>query len=194
MEITDIENQKKEEDFYGEDFEQYLKKEDKINSGTLKNDGQNKNKNYFEDLDEVDLRSRSELNQEGLKKNIIKNENENKSPIIFIKKKTIRKDDDEKKIKKKKQDLANPKTKTELNYQIIKNKNKQHFEDIYDYYNNDNNYLNIYDEPNHSEDFLDIYDDFDNVNSNKRKHGYITQLNTDRPENLDMLISNEFDK
>ena len=98
---------KEEKDIFGEDSEYFIF--DMKNSATSKKDVKNREKlNDFNDgLEENEMRSKSELNDDNKKYKIKFDEKkqENKSPIIFTGNKTIRfeANKEKKKIKKKKE-------------------------------------------------------------------------------------------
>jgi hypothetical protein len=138
------------------------------------------------------MRSKTELNEENKKtKTKLKNNKkiENKAPIVFIQKKTLRKEDEEdKKIKKKNSDL-NHKTKTEIDYQIKKKNNPYDLDKIYNDFTEDENYYNLYkDEEKNDDEFIETLDELD-FKTNKNKHANTIQDNYDIPEELNMEIT-----
>ena len=198
MEITDNDNDniRNEGDIFGEGYEEFLFNQNKQNSATAKKEDQNKAKKYdiFEDSDEDEdiMHPKSELNIENKKTKVeLKQENPNPNPNqkFFIKKKTSRPVEEEKKEKKKNAEFGLPKTKTEIDYKDIKKKNKQNFDNIYNYYNDEDHYINMYNEEKNPEELLNMFDELDDINSNKKKQSPGTQINNDKPEDLDMIIS-----
>ena len=198
MEITDNgnDNIRNEGDIFGEGYEEFLFNQNKQNSATAKKEDQNKAKKYdiFEDSDEDEdnMHPKSELNIENKKTKVeLKQENPNPNPNqkFFIKKKTSRPVEEEKKEKKKNAEFGLPKTKTEIDYKDIKKKNKQNFDNIYNYYNDEDHYINMYNEEKNPEELLNMFDELDDINSNKKKQSPGTQINNDKPEDLDMIIS-----
>ena len=198
MEITDNDNDniRNEGDIFGEGYEEFLFNQNKQNSATAKKEDQNKAKKYdiFEDSDEDEdnMHPKSELNIENKKTKVeLKQENPNPNPNqkFFIKKKTSRPVEEEKKEKKKNSEFGFPKTKTEIDYKDIKKKNKQNFDNIYNYYNDEDHYINMYNEEKNPEELLNMFDELDDINSNKKKQSPGTQINNDKPEDLDMIIS-----
>jgi hypothetical protein len=146
----------------------------------------------FEDLEDIEMRSKTELNEENKKtKTKLKNNKkiENKAPIVFIQKKTLRKEDEEdKKIKKKNSDLY-PKTKTEIDYQIKKKNNPYDLDKIYNDFTEDENYYNLYKyEEKNDDEFIETLDELD-FKTNKNKHANTIQDNYDIPKELNMEIT-----
>ena len=194
MEFTENENDNRDEgDFFGGYFNDYFQVNNQ-NLATEKKENQNddKKKEIFEDLEDIEMRSKTELNEENKKtKTKLKNNKkiENKAPIIFMQKKTLRKEDEEdKKIKKKNSDL-NHKTKTEIDYQIKKKNNPYDLDKIYNDFTEDENYYNLYkDEEKNDDEFIETLDELD-FKTNKNKHANTIQDNYDIPEELNMEIT-----
>ena len=194
MEFTENENDNRNEgDFFGGYFDDYFQVNNQ-NLATEKKENQNddKKKEIFEDLEDIEMRSKTELNEENKKtKTKLKNNKkiENKPPIVFIQKKTLRKEDEEdKKIKKKNSDL-NHKTKTEIDYQIKKKNNPYDLDKIYNDFTEDENYYNLYkDEEKNDDEFIETLDELD-FKTNKNKHANTIQDNYDIPEELNMEIT-----
>ena len=192
MEFTENDN-RDEGDFFGGYFNDYFQVNNQ-NLATEKKENQNddKKKEIFEDLEDIEMRSKTELNEENKKtKTKLKNNKkiENKAPIIFMQKKTLRKEDEEdKKIKKKNSDL-NHKTKTEIDYQIKKKNNPYDLDKIYNDFTEDENYYNLYkDEEKNDDEFIETLDELD-FKTNKNKHANTIQDNYDIPEELNMEIT-----
>ena len=194
MEFTENENDNRNEgDFFGGYFDDYFQVNNQ-NLATEKKENQNddKKKEIFEDLEDIEMRSKTELNEENKKtKTKLKNNKkiENKAPIVFMQKKTLRKEDEEdKKIKKKNSDL-NHKTKTEIDYQIKKKNNPYDLDKIYNDFTEDENYYNLYkDEEKNDDEFIETLDELD-FKTNKNKHANTIQDNYDIPEELNMEIT-----
>lgn len=192
MEFTENDN-RDEGDFFGGYFNDYFQVNNQ-NLATEKKENQNddKKKEIFEDLEDIEMRSKTELNDENknTKTKLKKNKKiENKAPIIFMQKKTLRKEDEEdKKIKKKNSDL-NHKTKTEIDYQIKKKNNPYDLDKIYNDFTEDENYYNLYkDEEKNGDEFIETLDELD-FKTNKNKHANTIQDNYDIPEELNMEIT-----
>jgi hypothetical protein len=192
MEFTENDN-RDEGDFFGGYFNDYFQVNNQ-NLATEKKENQNddKKKEIFENLEDIEMRSKTELNEENKKtKTKLKNNKkiENKPPIVFIQKKTLRKEDEEdKKIKKKNSDL-NHKTKTEIDYQIKKKNNPYDLDKIYNDFTEDENYYNLYkDEEKNDDEFIETLDELD-FKTNKNKHANTIQDNYDIPEELNMEIT-----
>ena len=192
MDFTENDN-RDEGDFFGGYFNDYFQVNNQ-NLATEKKENQNddKKKEIFEDLEDIEMRSKTELNEENKKtKTKLKNNKkiENKAPIIFMQKKTLRKEDEEdKKIKKKNSDL-NHKTKTEIDYQIKKKNNPYDLDKIYNDFTEDENYYNLYkDEEKNDDEFIETLDELD-FKTNKNKHANTIQDNYDIPEELNMEIT-----
>ena len=199
MEITD--NNENEKDIFGEDYNEFINDNHKKNSASVKRDDHN-NFNRIEgfendeDEEEDDKNfSKTELNKKGLQNKILikleKNNQNNPHEIRFTNKKTVRKNDGDKKIKKKKSEYV--KTRTEIDKQIIQEKNKINFEEIFNYHNNDENYLNIYEEQNNQEGLYNTMNEFD-FKVNQQKPAYTYQENSDMQEALDMFITSDVNK
>ena len=168
------------------------------NSNTVKRENQIKNGNniIFENSDEdEEFHSKTELNHD-IKKIKIEKKKENKENKTFIKKKTIRKKEkDDQMIKKKKSGCVS-KTNTEIDYEAIKKKNQQKFDDKY--YNNYNNmnedYLDMYggnEEGNKPEGLDEMMNDLDDVDVNQRKPAYTCQNNSNLSQTLNMIITSD---
>ena len=192
MDFTENDN-RDEGDFFGGYFNDYFQVNNQ-NLATEKKENQNDDKKneIFEDLEDIEMRSKTELNEENKKtKTKLKNNKkiENKAPIIFMQKKTLRKEDEEdKKIKKKNSDL-NHKTKTEIDYQIKKKNNPYDLDKIYNDFTEDENYYNLYkDEEKNDDEFIETLDELD-FKTNKNKHANTIQDNYDIPEELNMEIT-----
>ena len=192
MDFTENDN-RDEGDFFGGYFNDYFQVNNQ-NLATEKKENQNNDKKneIFEDLEDIEMRSKTELNEENKKtKTKLKNNKkiENKPPIVFIQKKTLRKEDEEdKKIKKKNSDL-NHKTKTEIDYQIKKKNNPYDLDKIYNDFTEDENYYNLYkDEEKNDDEFIETLDELD-FKTNKNKHANTIQDNYDIPEELNMEIT-----
>jgi len=192
MDFTENDN-RDEGDFFGGYFNDYFQVNNQ-NLATEKKENQNddKKKEIFEDLEDIEMRSKTELNEENKKtKTKLKNNKkiENKAPIIFMQKKTLRKEDEEdKKIKKKNSDL-NHKTKTEIDYQIKKKNNPYDLDKIYNDFTEDENYYNLYkDEEKNDDEFIETLDELD-FKTNKNKHANTIQDNYNIPEELNMEIT-----
>ena len=189
MDIT--ENENREGDFFDGYFEEYLPSNIQ-NSATVKKQEQNNDKinGFFEDLKDNYIYSKSELNEEN-KKTKIKLKNikkfENKAPLDFIKKKTFRKDSKEKKPKKKYSDL-NHKTKTEVDYQIMKKNNPYNLDNIYDNYDEEEQYYNLYEDHKNNDEFLETLDNLD-IKTNQDEHANTIQNKYNIPEELEMKIT-----
>lgn len=196
MEYT-LDEDKEEKDFFGGDSEYF--RFDKKNSATVKKNEKNdvKLNEFKEDLEEIDMRSKSELNDDN-KQSKINFENElkkgNNNPIIFISKKTLRNEPikenkDNKNIKKnKKKDF---KIKTEIDNQNTKQKMQFDF-DIYNYFNNgDDNYFDIYEEPQNPDKFQREIEEFDIKTNTQKKHPYTTIDKNNITKNLDMASDSE---
>ena len=168
------------------------------NSNTVKRENLIKNGNniIFENSDEdEEFHSKTELNHD-IKKIKIEKKKENKENKTFIKKKTIRKKEkDDQMIKKKKSGCVS-KTNTEIDYEAIKKKNQQKFDDKY--YNNYNNmnedYLDMYggnEEGNKPEGLDEMMNDLDDVDVNQRKPAYTCQNNSNLSQTLNMIITSD---
>ena len=105
----------------------------------------------------------------------------------FIKKKTFRKDSKEKKPKKKYSDL-NHKTKTEVDYQIMKKNNPYNLDNIYDNYDEEEQYYNLYEDHKNNDEFLETLDNLD-IKTNQDKHANTIQNKYNIPEELEMKIT-----
>ena len=168
------------------------------NSNTVKRENQIKNGNniIFEKSDEdEEFHSKTELNHD-IKKIKIEKKKEYKENKIFIKKKTIRKKEKDDQIIKKKKSGCVSKTNTEIDYEAIKKKNQQKFDDKY--YNNYNNmnedYLDMYggnEEGNKPEGLDEMMNDLDDVDVNQRKPAYTCQNNSNLSQTLNMIITSD---
>ena len=196
-------NEQDEENALDRDYFNYLELKNNINSASVKKDD-NKNMkriNSFDNLEEEEFHSNTELNKKIIKFKVHKTKekekektNEDVKEIHFIQKKTSRKFDD---FKKKKKNLE-CKTKTEINdYQNIKEKNQEFFEKYAGYQDlNEDYYTNImYDNQEKADGFSKTIEDFDaQVNVNQNKHAYECKTNVDESEGLNMFISSEINK
>ena len=201
MDITDNnnENERNEENLFDGDFLKFLENQNNKISASVKKDEDKKLKrnNSFDNLEEESY-PRTELNKKNTFKTNKKKEkeksNENVKNINFIQKKTSRKIDDNKKKKKN----TEFKTKTEINdYQAIKEKNKNFFDNYSGYQDQDitDNFINIYEESGEPEGTPNLYEDFDaNVEVNQHKQAYECKTNADNSEMLNMFISSELNK
>ena len=201
MEITDNnnENERNEENLFDGDFIKFLENQNNKISASVKKDEDKKLKrnNSFDNLEEESY-PKTELNKKNTFKTHKKKEkeksNENVKNIIFMQKKTSRKIDDNKKKKKN----TEFKTKTEINdYQAIKEKNKNFFDNYSGYQDQDitDNFINIYEESGEPEGTPNLYEDFDaNVEVNQHKQAYECKTNADNSEMLNMFISSELNK
>ena len=168
------------------------------NSNTVKRENQIKNGNniILENSDEdEEFHSKTELNHD-IKKIKIEKKKENKENKTFIKKKTIRKKEKDDQIIKKKKSGCVSKTNTEIDYEAIKKKNQQKFDDKY--YNNYNNmnedYLDMYggnEEGNKPEGLDEMMNDLDDVDVNQRKPAYTCQNNSNLSQTLNMIITSD---
>ena len=201
MDITDNnnENERNEENLFDGDFIKFLENQNNKISASVKKDEDKKLKrnNSFDNLKEESY-PKTELNKKNTFKTHKKKEkeksNENVKNIIFMQKKTSRKIDDNKKKKKN----TEFKTKTEINdYQAIKEKNKNFFDNYSGYQDQDitDNFINIYEESGEPEGTPNLYEDFDaNVEVNQHKQAYECKTNADNSEMLNMFISSELNK
>ena len=183
-------------------FDDYLKHNNSNNnSNTVKRENLIKNGNniIFENSDEdEEFHSKTELNHDIKKIKIEKKKEkkENKENKTFIKKKTIRKKEkDDQMIKKKKSGCVS-KTNTEMDYEAIKKKNQQKFDDkYYNHYNNMNeDYLDMYggnEEGNKPEGLDEMMNDLDDVDVNQRKPAYTCQNNSNLSQTLNMIITSD---
>ena len=168
------------------------------NSNTVKRENQIKNGNnvILENSDEdEEFHSKTELNHD-IKKIKIEKKKENKENKTFIKKKTIRKKEKDDQIIKKKKSGCVSKTNTEIDYEAIKKKNQQKFDDkYYNHYNNMNeDYLDMYEgneEGNKPEGLDEMMNDLDDVDVNQRKPAYTCQNNSNLSQTLNMLITSD---
>ena len=180
-------------------FSDYLNHNNSNNySNTVKRENKIKNGNniIFEKSDEdEEFHSKTELNHD-IKKIKIEKKKENKENKTFIKKKTIRKKEkDDQMIKKKKSGCVS-KTNTEIDYEAIKKKNQQKFDDkYYNHYNNMNeDYLDMYggnEEGNKPEGLDEMMNDLDDVDVNQRKPAYTCQNNSNLSQTLNMIITSD---
>ena len=191
----EFENDENDENII-EGFSDYLNHNNSNNnSNTVKRENQIKNGNniIFENSDEdEEFHSKTELNHD-IKKIKIEKKKENKT---FIKKKTIRKKEKDDQIIKKKKSGCVSKTNTEIDYEAIKKKNQQKFDDKY--YNNYNNmnedYLDMYggnEEGNKPEGLDEMMNDLDDVDVNQRKPAYTCQNNSNLSQTLNMIITSD---
>ena len=180
-------------------FSDYLNHNNSNNySNTVKRENKIKNGNniIFENSDEdEEFHSKTELNHD-IKKIKIEKKKENKENKTFIKKKTIRKKEKDDQIIKKKKSGCVSKTNTEIDYEAIKKKNQQKFDDKY--YNNYNNmnedYLDMYggnEEGNKPEGLDEMMNDLDDVDVNQRKPAYTCQNNSNLSQTLNMIITSD---
>ena len=194
----EFENDENDENII-EGFSDYLNHNNsKNNSNTVKRENQIKNGNniIFENSDEdEEFHSKTELNHD-IKKIKIEKKKENKENKTFIKKKTIRKKEKDDQIIKKKKSGCVSKTNTEIDYEAIKKKNQQKFDDKY--YNNYNNmnedYLDMYggnEEGNKPEGLDEMMNDLDDVDVNQRKPAYTCQNNSNLSQTLNMIITSD---
>ena len=180
-------------------FSDYLNHNNSNNySNTVKRENKIKNGNniILENSDEdEEFHSKTELNHD-IKKIKIEKKKENKENKTFIKKKTIRKKEkDDQMIKKKKSGCVS-KTNTEIDYEAIKKKNQQKFDDkYYNHYNNMNeDYLDMYEgneEGNKPEGLDEMMNDLDDVDVNQRKPAYTCQNNSNLSQTLNMIITSD---
>ena len=193
-----FENDENDENIF-EGFSDYLNHNNSNNnSNTVKRENQIKNGNniIFEKSDEdEEFHSKTELNHD-IKKIKIEKKKENKENKTFIKKKTIRKKEKDDQIIKKKKSGCVSKTNTEIDYEAIKKKNQQKFDDKY--YNNYNNmnedYLDMYggnEEGNKQEGLDEMMNDLDDVDVNQRKPAYTCQNNSNLSQTLNMIITSD---
>ena len=199
MEITD--NNENEKDIFGEDYNDFINNNNNKNSASVKRDDHinfNRLNSLENDEDEEDDKnySKTELNKNGIKNKILvkleKNNENNPNEIRFMNKKTVRKKDEDKKIKKKKSEYI--KTRTEIDKQIMKEKSKINFEELYNYHNNEENYINIYEDQNNNlEGLCNTMNEFD-FKVNQQKPAYTYQENSDMQEALDMFITSDVNK
>ena len=199
MEITD--NNENEKDIFGEDYNDFINNNNNKNSASIKRDDHinfNRLNSLENDEDEEDDKnySKTELNKNGIKNKILvkleKNNENNPHEIRFMNKKTVRKKDEDKKIKKKKSEYI--KTRTEIDKQIMKEKSKINFEELYNYHNNEENYINIYEDQNNNlEGLCNTMNEFD-FKVNQQKPAYTYQENSDMQEALDMFITSDVNK
>ncbi len=197
----EFENDENDENRF-EGFSEYLDHNNSNNnSNTVKRENQIKNGNniIFENSDEdEEFHSKTELNHDIKKIKIEKKKEkkENKENKTFIKKKTIRKKEKDDQIIKKKKSGCVSKTNTEIDYEAIKKKNQQKFDDKY--YNNYNNmnedYLDMYggnEEGNKPEGLDEMMNDLDDVDVNQRKPAYTCQNNSNLSQTLNMIITSD---
>ena len=180
-------------------FSDYLNHNNSNNySNTVKRENKIKNGNniIFENSDEdEEFHSKTELNHD-IKKIKIEKKKENKENKTFIKKKTIRKKEKDDQIIKKKKSGCVSKTNTEIDYEAIKKKNQQKFDDkYYNHYNNMNeDYLDMYggnEEGNKPEGLDEMMNDLDDVDVNQRKPAYTCQNNSNLSQTLNMIITSD---
>ena len=194
----EFENDENDEKIF-EGFSDYLNHNNSNNnSNTVKRENQIKNGNniIFENSDEdEEFHSKTELNHD-IKKIKIEKKKENKENKTFIKKKTIRKKEKDDQIIKKKKSGFVSKTNTEIDYEAIKKKNQQKFDDkYYNHYNNMNeDYLDMYggnEEGNKPEGLDEMMNDLDDVDVNQRKPAYTCQNNSNLSQTLNMIITSD---
>lgn len=194
----EFENDENDENII-EGFSDYLNHNNsKNNSNTVKRENQIKNGNniILENSDEdEEFHSKTELNHD-IKKIKIEKKKENKENKTFIKKKTIRKKEKDDQIIKKKKSGCVSKTNTEIDYEAIKKKNQQKFDDkYYNHYNNMNeDYLDMYggnEEGNKPEGLDEMMNDLDDVDVNQRKPAYTCQNNSNLSQTLNMIITSD---
>ena len=194
----EFENDENEENIIAGFYEYLNHNNSNNNSNTVKRENQIKNGNniIFEKSDEdEEFHSKTELNHD-IKKIKIEKKKENKENKTFIKKKTIRKKEKDDQIIKKKKSGCVSKTNTEIDYEAIKKKNQQKFDDKY--YNNYNNmnedYLDMYggnEEGNKPEGLDEMMNDLDDVDVNQRKPAYTCQNNSNLSQTLNMIITSD---
>ena len=197
----EFENDENDENIF-EGFSEYLDHNNSNNnSNTVKRENLIKNGNniIFVNSDEdEEFHSKTELNHDIKKIKIEKKKEkkENKENKTFIKKKTIRKKEKDDQIIKKKKSGFVSKTNTEIDYEAIKKKNQQKFDDKY--YNNYNNmnedYLDMYggnEEGNKPEGLDEMMNDLDDVDVNQRKPAYTCQNNSNLSQTLNMIITSD---
>ena len=197
MDITDN-NDRDGDNFFGGDYNSFLENQNNNISVSLKKDDKKdlNRINSFENLGEVEKYSKTELNKKNktFKTNKKKEkEKEDVTTISFIKKKTSRKIDEN--IKKKKNPIF--KTKTEINdYEIIKEKNKEDFEEFGGYKDYGEDYIDVYGgEQDKNEGLSNTLGYFDaDVKVNQSKNAYECKTNVDISEGLNMFISSEMNK
>ena len=197
----EFENDENDENIF-EGFSDYLNHNNSNNnSNTVKRENLIKNGNniIFENSDEdEEFHSKTELNHDIKKIKIEKKKEkkENKENKTFIKKKTIRKKEKDDQIIKKKKSGCVSKTNTEIDYEAIKKKNQQKFDDkYYNHYNNMNeDYLDMYEgneEGNKPEGLDEMMNDLDDVDVNQRKPAYTCQNNSNLSQTLNMIITSD---
>ncbi len=197
----EFENDENDENIF-EGFSDYLNHNNSNNnSNTVKRENLIKNGNniIFENSDEdEEFHSKTELNHDIKKIKIEKKKEkkENKENKTFIKKKTIRKKEKDDQIIKKKKSGFVSKTNTEIDYEAIKKKNQQKFDDkYYNHYNNMNeDYLDMYggnEEGNKPEGLDEMMNDLDDVDVNQRKPAYTCQNNSNLSQTLNMIITSD---
>ena len=197
----EFENDENDENIIAGFYEYLNHNNSNNNSNTVKRENLIKNGNniIFENSDEdEEFHSKTELNHD-IKKIKIgkkKEKNENKENKTFIKKKTVRKKEKDDQIIKKKKSGCVSKTNTEIDYEAIKKKNQQKFDDKY--YNNYNNmnedYLDMYggnEEGNKPEGLDEMMNDLDDVDVNQRKPAYTCQNNSNLSQTLNMIITSD---
>ena len=198
MEYT-LDEDKEEKDFFGGDSEYF--RFDKKNSATVKKNEKNdvKLNEFKEDLEEIDMRSKSELNDDNKKSKIKFDEKkkENKIPIIFTGNKTIRieADKENKKDKNNKKNKKNKKnehkTNTEIDYQNTKQK-MQFDLDLFNFCNSiEDNYIDLYGDQQDSDRFEKTFEDFDVRTNIQKKHPNTAINSINIIEELDMDIDSE---
>ena len=194
----EFENDENDENIIAGFYEYLNHNNSNNNSNTVKRENQIKNGNniIFEKSDEdEEFHSKTELNHD-IKKIKIEKKKENKENKTFIKKKTIRKKEKDDQIIKKKKSGCVSKTNTEIDYEAIKKKNQQKFDDkYYNHYNNMNeDYLDMYEgneEGNKPEGLDEMMNDLDDVDVNQRKPAYTCQNNSNLSQTLNMIITSD---
>ena len=195
MEFT-LEDNRDEKDFFGGDSEYF--NFDKKNSATVKKDAKNNDKlnDLKEDLEEFQMHSKSELNDENkkYKNNLDKTIKEDKIPIKLISKKTLRNDANKENKNIKKNRKNGHKTNTEINYQNTKQKMEFDFE-LFNCQNSvEDNYFDVYEDQQDQQDSdrFKSFQIFDDVKTNiQKKHPYTTINNINIKEELDMATDSE---
>ena len=195
MEITEDGKEKDLSDFFNGGFSDFLDNAGVNNCATVNKEDKLKNiqkNNKFEDLGN-NFHSKTELNKTNVNQKIDKKEDNNFQFILISKKK--QRPNDETKKKKKNQESISIKNKTEIDdYKSKKKKNKETFDNIYNYYNNNNDdFSSAFDVPQTSDGLLNTMNDFD-FDVNQKKAAYTSQLNDEVSKPLEMFISSEVKK
>ena len=194
----EFENDENDENIIAGFYEYLNHNNSNNNSNTVKRENQIKNGNniILENSDEdEEFHSKTELNHD-IKKIKIEKKKENEENKTFIKKKTVRKKEKDDQIIKKKKSGCVSKTNTEIDYEAIKKKNQQKFDDkYYNHYNNMNeDYLDMYggnEEGNRPEGLDEMMNDLDDVDVNQRKPAYTCQNNSNLSQTLNMIITSD---